>query len=207
MQHLLSLGHTRIACITGFLDAVSYNRLALDGYKAALTEAGVSFRLELVREGWYSVAGAFAATDALLNDTKPRPTAIFCASDPMALGVYNAIHKNGLRIPDDISVAACDDIRLGRELFPALTTAGGDKVELAKAALRLLREEVDGERAAPVTVTLPMQLVERESCARPRTKMTAPRRSRGGKTVSDTSIGPTRQTSPPTPDRGMRDES
>jgi len=91
-------------------------------------------------------------------------TAIFVVSDPMAIGVYKAIQKNGLKIPDDISVIGYDGIRLGEHLWPPLTTIGINKKEMVKEAIKVLIEEIEGKRKTPIRVVFPVYLIERKSC-------------------------------------------
>jgi len=160
-KYLLNCGHKRIACITGYLEWSGYAKLRFMGYLKALKEFGIKFDENLVGEGKYSIEEAVKATELIL---KERPTAIFAVSDPMAIGVYKTIQKNGLKIPDDISVIGCDGIRLGEHLWPPLTTIGINKKEMVKEAIKVLIEEIEGKRKTPIRVVFPVYLIERKSC-------------------------------------------
>ena len=101
-EHLLALGHRRIGTITGS-PSVLCSQARLDGYRAALERAGITFDPELVRTGDFHYESALTAASQLLR-LPDRPTAIFAASDVQAMGVYEAARQNGLRLPQDLSV-------------------------------------------------------------------------------------------------------
>ncbi len=162
-KYLISLGHTRIGCVTGRLDWPGYSQLRLEGYQKALKEHGITFDASLTVEGKYDTKKAAEATRILL---KKKPTAIFVISDPMAIGAYSAIHVSGLKIPNDISVVSCDGIKFSEHLCPPLTTIDINKKEMARTAVQLLLEEIEQKRKGPVRVIFPVRLVERLSCRR-----------------------------------------
>jgi DNA-binding LacI/PurR family transcriptional regulator len=164
-RYLLEMGHTRIACITGDNNMRDYHQQRLNGYKSALAAADLPFVAELVVEGGYSFAGACLAAKKILQ-MSPRPTAIYAVSDAMALGVYRAAYEAGLRIPEDISVAGCDDLGFSGELSPALTTVGFDRKLMLERAVMLIRQEAEEEgESLPVKVLIPGSMKTRDSCA------------------------------------------
>jgi LacI family transcriptional regulator len=167
IRHLISLGHRRIGCVTGYNSGHSNTELRLTGYKKALSEAGIEFEPELVVEGKFSIGGAASATRSLLELPVP-PTAIYSVSDPMAIGVYKAVQENGLQIPRDISVVGFDDIKLAAHLFPGLTTVGMNKYEMVKTAVQVLLDQIDGKSKSKsnMEITFPVRLIERNSCRR-----------------------------------------
>lgn len=139
--YLASLGHKRIAFIGGDPEhAAVANRLL--GYKDGLEEAGLPFADTLVREGDNSIGSGERRAAELLDLDQP-PTAIFAANDDMAAGVMREAAKRGLIIPNDLSVAGCDDISLAMQVYPALTTIRQPFAEMVQAATSaLIRREL-----------------------------------------------------------------
>ncbi|MBA4864573.1 substrate-binding domain-containing protein [Streptomyces sp. PSKA54] len=173
-EHLLSLGHERIAVIGGYRRKLcSSARVA--GYRSALTAAGVRTRREYVRYGDFDEVVARRRMLELLDLPEP-PTAVFVCSDKMALGVYEALAQCGLRVPDDISVVGFDDLPEARWATPALTTVRQPLSEMAATAVRLLVRLMAGEQPESTRTELPTWLVQRASTAPPRTE-SDPRRS------------------------------
>ncbi|CAM5611013.1 LacI family DNA-binding transcriptional regulator [Streptomyces fumanus] len=159
-EHLLKLGHRRIAVIAGRRGTpVSSARIA--GYRSALTAAGVPERPEYVRHAGAD-RGAARRMRELLDLPEP-PTAVFVCSDPMALGVYEALAERGLRVPDQMSVVGFDDLPEARWATPALTTVRRPLSEMAATALRLLLRMMDGARPESTRTELSTRLVKRAS--------------------------------------------
>jgi DNA-binding LacI/PurR family transcriptional regulator len=166
-QHLVDLGHTRIAYISdpihsAFKFQASLRRL--EGYKQVLAEHGIPFRPEYHRQGEHGRHVAYRLTQELLELDDP-PTAIFAASDTQALGVIEAIRQIGMRVPEDVSVVGYDDIEMAA--YVGLTTIHQPMyqsgVEAVNALFQLLTL-VDGE-PPPISTTLPVNLVVRETTA------------------------------------------
>ena len=162
-EHLASLGHRRIGLIAGPKDLLC-SRARLDGYRAALEEAGLTY--QAIAQGDFQHRSGFDGAAELLDLPDP-PTAIFAASDTMALGAYEACRLRGLRIPDDISIAGFDDLPESRWASPPLTTVRQPLAEMgalaARTALRLAR----GENIEVPRVELVTSLMVRDSTARP----------------------------------------
>jgi LacI family transcriptional regulator len=135
-EHLLQLGHQRIATITGSL-AIPCSQARLDGYRAALERAGISFDPALVKTGDFHYESALTAALELLR-LPDRPTAIFAASDVQAMGVYEAARQNDIRLPDDLSVVGFDDIPMAQWVSPPLTTMRQPLSEMATMATKTL---------------------------------------------------------------------
>ncbi|BBC32030.1 Periplasmic binding protein and sugar binding domain of the LacI family protein [Streptomyces graminofaciens] len=164
-EHLLALGHERIAVIAGYRRKMcSSARVA--GYRSALTAAGVAYRPEYVRHGNFVEVTAHRRMLQLLDLPEP-PTAVFVCSDKMALGVYEALAERGLRIPDDISVVGFDDLPEARWATPGLTTVRQPLSEMASTAMRLLVRMMDGEQPEGIRTELSTRLVERASTGPP----------------------------------------
>lgn len=135
-EHLLSLGHRRFGIVAGERSHL-YSRARVDGFRSALNVAGGG-RCTVVHGNWDRDAAARAA--APLLDSEDRPTAIFACSDVMAVGVYDAAAKLGLRIPLDLSVVGFDDVPEAQWAVPALTTVRQPIAEMGAVAVRLLMQ-------------------------------------------------------------------
>ncbi|NNN38232.1 LacI family DNA-binding transcriptional regulator [Streptomyces sp. S3(2020)] len=165
-EHLLALGHERIAVIAGNRRKMcSTARVA--GYRSALASAGVRQRPEYVRYAAFDESVARDRMRELLDLPEP-PTAVFVCSDGMALGVYEALAERGLSIPDDMSVVGFDDLPEARWASPALTTVRQPLSEMAATATRLLVRMMEGKRPEGTRTELSTRLVERASTGRPR---------------------------------------
>jgi DNA-binding LacI/PurR family transcriptional regulator len=165
-EHLLALGHERIAVVAGHR-ATPCSAARVAGYRSALASAGFGLRPEYVRHAGFDAALARRRTFELLDLPEP-PTALFVCSDRMALGVYDALAERGLRIPDDLSVVGFDDLPESRWTAPPLTTVRQPVAEMAATALRLLVRMMDGDRPESTRTELSTTLVERASTAPPR---------------------------------------
>jgi LacI family transcriptional regulator len=165
IEHLLALGHRRIGCITNA--PLHYTAAAerLSGYRDALAAAGVDFDRELVGEAAFDAPSGHRGMVELLART--RPTAVFVASDVVAIGAMRALREAGLRIPGDVSVAGFDDIPIAAHVDPPLTTVHLPAGDLGETAGRLLVERISG-RAVPARTLLPTELIIRDSTAAPR---------------------------------------
>lgn len=164
MDHLYDLGHRRIAVIGGpEFNPLHHQRLA--GAKEAARRRRSLGEL-LVATGDFSVESGYEAGGRLLAQAK-RPTAIFCFSDQMAMGVLAACREQGVSVPGDLSVVGFDDLRTTRYLSPALTTVAQPMRMIGSETVRLLLAILSG-KTAPASIELDFQLVPRDSTAPPR---------------------------------------
>jgi len=164
-RHLLELGHTRIAMITGRDDMMcSYARL--DGFRSAMSAAGVAVDERLVRFGNFAVDGGRDVALELLA-LPDRPTAIFAGSDLQALGVIEAARTLGLRVPTDLSIVGYDDLQLAQWSSPALTTVHQPLLQMAEEAARLVIRMAEQPLPSTPRMDLATHLVTRESTAPP----------------------------------------
>jgi LacI family transcriptional regulator len=165
-NHLLSLGHRRIAVITGPADwAASQERL--NGYRAALRAAGITPSPELIAEADFLIDGGRRAATELLTQPHP-PTAIFAFNDNMAVGVMQVAAERGLRIPRDLSIVGFDDSEQASIVTPPLTTVRQPLEEMGRIAVSLLMRLIDKQRVEALRVELATRLVVRDSTAPPR---------------------------------------
>lgn len=162
VDHLIRLGHRRIASISGPLQmAAAVDRR--NGYKQALLEAGLPILPELLIEGNFTQDSGYDAMIALLRRT-PRPTAVFIASDMMAAGALQAAHETGVAVPDDLAIVGFDDVPMASFVNPPLTTIRQPIYELGTIAVRLLIEQLSGQERRPTQTRIPTQLIVRQSC-------------------------------------------
>ena len=160
-RYLASLGHRRIAFITGHPDHKAVANRFL-GFQDGLKQSGIKFSERLVASGDNSIGSGEAAAARLL-ERKHRPTAIFAANDDMAAGVIRVADRLDIDIPRELSVAGWDDVALARQVYPALTTIRQPLVAMAeRAALALIRESDDGSPLRGTEV-VPATLQIRES--------------------------------------------
>jgi LacI family transcriptional regulator len=165
-RHLAGLGHRRIAMIGGPPGRLSA-RARLDGYRAALEEAGLGFDEALVRHGDFGHDLAHRHALDLLGLADP-PTAVFAGSDHQSLGVYRALRERRLAVPEDVSVVGFDDLPFAEWVTPRLTTVRQPLAEMAALATRMVLRLLDGEELETNRVELATNLVVRESTAPPR---------------------------------------
>ncbi|MBH5131746.1 LacI family DNA-binding transcriptional regulator [Streptomyces sp. NA03103] len=164
-EHLLALGHRRIGLIAG-PPRLLCSRARHDGYRAALRGAGLAVDDSLVVPGDFRHESGFAACDALLGVPEP-PTAVFAASDQMALGAIEALRRRGLRVPQDVSVVGFDDLPEVRWSAPPLTTVRQPLAEMGRVAARTVLRPARDERPDPPRVELGTELIVRSSTAPP----------------------------------------
>ncbi|MFB9238055.1 LacI family DNA-binding transcriptional regulator [Plantactinospora siamensis] len=160
-EHLLELGHERIAVISG-PGEVPCSRARVDGYRAAMNAAGHKIPPGYVRAGDFTAPAGYRETNALIDLPDP-PTAIFACSDEMALGAYEALYERGLRVPHDLSIVGFDDLDAARWSIPPLTTVRQPLTEMASMATRMLRTLIDGEELGGERIELATPLVIRDS--------------------------------------------
>jgi LacI family transcriptional regulator, xylobiose transport system transcriptional regulator len=163
-RHLLELGHRRIAMVNGpvrFLAA----RARLDGFRAAMDEAGVPVDEELVCHGLFSYVEGVRHGRDLFARAQP-PTAVFCGDDLLALGVYEAARESGRRVPQDLSVVGFDDLEFALWSGPALTTVRQPLIDMGMYAAELVLDLAAGRQPRHHRLELPTSLVVRASTAR-----------------------------------------
>jgi DNA-binding LacI/PurR family transcriptional regulator len=176
-DHLLDLGHRQI----GFVCAkprITFARERLAGYRAALAERNVEPEGDLIRQRpYFTTEEGYRATRELLELPSP-PTAVFVASDTMALGAYRAIGDMGLRIPGDVSLVGYDDISPSAVLQPPLTTVRTSYYDFGRLAADLLLDIVEGRETAPRQRIIEPALVVRDSTRENGGTVVAPRRGK-----------------------------
>ena len=163
VDHLAGLGHTRIAMMANSLEQPS-TVARITGFKAAMQARGLTIPRGTIREGKFDPQNIAKETKALLHFKNP-PTAIFCDNDPIAMAVINALRREGLHVPEDISVGGYVNLAIGTFCDPPLTTIAHQFSELGKSATKELIHQIENNRPPETlrTVSLPTHLVERAS--------------------------------------------
>ncbi|QWW20166.1 LacI family DNA-binding transcriptional regulator [Schaalia sp. 19OD2882] len=162
MDHLLGLGHRDIAHVAG-PDGAYEARIRESVWRAGLAERGLTVR-EPLGHAWDCDSG-YEAGRVLVKEG--LPTAVFCANDELALGLYRAFAESGVRIPEDVSVVGFDDLPSAPFYVPPLTTVAQDFEALGEQIVAALKEALAGE-SLPQEAHLPTRLVVRGSTAAPR---------------------------------------
>jgi LacI family transcriptional regulator len=175
-EHLLGLGHRRIAHLGGRPDLESA-RLREQGFRAAMAAAGVPVDEDLVRNGGYRAESATGPAHELLT-LPDRPTAVFAANDLSAIRTMEVARQLGLDVPGDVSVVGFDNVPESALASPPLTTIDQPLRAMGAVALDLLVRILQGEDVDATHVQLPTTLVERASTSAPRRAAVSARRSR-----------------------------
>lgn len=160
-EHLIKLGHRKIATIAG--DQITQAGLwRLEGFKEAMKEHGLDVPHSYVTYGEFLRTPARKAAEKLLS-LKERPTAIFAASDGMALEVIDIAKKEKLSVPDDLSVIGFDDNPINATSSVRLSTVSQPLIEMGRLGMENLYQISMGKARLPVKITLPTKLIKRAS--------------------------------------------
>jgi DNA-binding LacI/PurR family transcriptional regulator len=162
-DHLIALGHRRIGLITNAPRQYVGSQERYNGYVQALAAATLPFDESLVLEGYFTGRSGYGAMSALLELVNP-PTAMFIASDVVALGAIQAIKMRGLAIPQDMAIVGFDDIAITQYIEPPLTTIRLPAYDLGWHTGHLLLQLINQQRPQSFTQLLPTELVVRVSC-------------------------------------------
>jgi len=160
-EHLLELGHRRIAMLTGRPDLQSA-QLREQGFRQALEAAGVPVEENLMRLGGYDPALSVEPARQLLTSTRP-PTAVFAANDVSAIATLEVATELGLKVPGDLSIVGFDNIPESALCSPPLTTVEQPIRRMGRCAVELLVNLIHGKPAEVTHITLPTSLVVRQS--------------------------------------------
>jgi len=162
MEHLLALGHRRIAFIAG-PHAWHSSRQRQSGYQASLKAHGLPVEEALMVESDWSFEGGAAALRTLFQ-RGPLPTAIFAANDSMAFGAIDALREVGLRVPDDVTLVGYDNLSFSQQFRPKLTTVSLPAYAMGQKAAALLHQKLQGQLGDCEEVRICGRLYIRESC-------------------------------------------
>jgi DNA-binding LacI/PurR family transcriptional regulator len=164
-RHLIQLGHTRLATITGPLHLTNAED-RLRGFRRAMNEAKLHLSPEYAQETSFDKQGGYAKTLVLLR-LLPRPTAIFAGNDMIALGALLAVREAGLRCPEEISIMGFDDLDLAETTNPSLSSVAQPGYQLGTTAARILVDRREGDTSPAKHIILETLLHLRDSVAPP----------------------------------------
>lgn len=164
VEHLLSLGHKKIAIITGLMNTLT-GQERFQSFADALTSAGICLPDNYIIEGTFKLEAGVTAAHQILALSDP-PTAVFVSSDLMAYGAIGEFIAHGWRVPEHISVIGCEDLPLSAYFSPKLTTIHVPIYDLGKRASILLMKRVEKPQRKSVSEVLNAELVVRQSTGR-----------------------------------------
>lgn len=162
VQALITQGHKKIAMISGTLQDPALGYARYHGYKRALEEAGLPYDETLVRPGNYRYESGVDAMKYFL-ELDERPTAVFAATDEMAIGAIHCIQDFGLNVPSDVSVISVDNSRMASMVRPKLSAVAQPMYDIGAVSMRLLTKLMKKENVDMSKVVLPHEVIVRES--------------------------------------------
>ena len=164
VNHLIKLGHQRIAFIEGEpASPASFGRY--EGYTRALGEAGISVQENYVKVGYLKYESGYRVAISFLGEVPP-PTAVFCANDMMALGAIDACAEKRMKVPQDVAIVGFDDMWVASLKNVQLTTVRQPRYQMGVKAVDLMIERITGKRSEIKRVILPTKLVIRGTCGK-----------------------------------------
>ncbi|HEY8421010.1 MAG TPA: LacI family DNA-binding transcriptional regulator [Thermoclostridium sp.] len=161
VNHLIGLGHKRIAFI-GANNQFLSSTLRKEGYIRALEEAGIDYNPAYCGYGDYSYKSGFRVMKYLLS-LDPRPTAVFCISDLMAVGAIRSAMEENLHVPEDLAVCGFDNVYFARMFKPTLTTVSQPMYDLGCVAMEVLLKAIESKDMETMHYILEHELIVRES--------------------------------------------
>jgi LacI family transcriptional regulator len=162
VEHLIGLGHTRIGCITNASSVFTAAADRLAGYEQALRDHHLPLQKSLVRHGSFNQESGYQAMRSMLAETE-LPTAVFIASDVVAIGSLRALAEQGIRVPDDMAVFGFDNVVDSRYTSPPLSTVSFPVEEHGRRSAEILFELMSGTISAPYRETTPFEIIVRAS--------------------------------------------
>jgi len=174
VTHLHDLGHRKIAHVTGPAGNVLMHARK-EAFVAAVADCGLALAPEWIIQGDFTLAAGCAAAQAWIA-LEDRPTAVFCASDQLAMGFIAELSRHNFRVPQDVSVMGFDDIDLAEQFIPPLTSIRQDRLLIGETAAKMLMERIENPSVQPDdhAAVLPVSLVPRESTAARKDTKVAP---------------------------------
>jgi LacI family repressor for deo operon, udp, cdd, tsx, nupC, and nupG len=169
VEYLISLGHSRIGCLLGPYENDSASPITkerLEGYRACINQHGITEDEALITQGDFTLESGHEAA-AYFCGLKTVPTAIFCMNDEMAIGLIQGLKSQGIRVPEDISVAGFDDIEFAKYSDPPLTTISQPAEDIGRTAMQVLADILEGRKQPSDRYILPTERVVRGSTAPP----------------------------------------
>lgn len=163
VSYLCKLGHKNISMISGHLDDPNSGVPRIEGYKRALLVNNISLEDNYIYEGDFTYKSGYECMHKLLSNPA-RPTAVFVASDIMAIGASKAILESGLKVPEDISIFGFDGVEAAEFFYPAISTIEQPRYSMGAEGMKLLKKLMNREGIEEGNVVLKYKLLERASC-------------------------------------------
>jgi len=164
-KHLLDLGHRQVGVVAGLTKNNDRAAARLDGIRRAFRERGLEFPRELLIERPYRIAEGQLALRALWA-MSPPPTAVICGNDQLAFGALIECHRQGVVVPDQLSIVGFDDLEFASQILPTLTTIHVPAEEIGRRAAAFLVDRLDG-LTSQMTTEVAVSLVVRDSSGPP----------------------------------------
>lgn len=162
-DHLLALGHTRVAVLAG-LQGLSSSEERLAGYRLAMSSRGLTVTPDLVLDGASNQAVAEEAVRSRFARPDDRPTALVTLNNAMTIGALRALSAMRLAVPHDVALATFDDFEWSDLVEPRLTAVGQDVEEMGRQAVELLLRRIGGDTGEPERRLVPTTFHHRTSC-------------------------------------------
>jgi DNA-binding LacI/PurR family transcriptional regulator len=163
-ETLASLGHRRVAYITGFLKVIPIEQ-RLEAFRHCAAQNGLDTDPALIEGSELSLHGGYESCGRLWHRLRKKPTAILVFSDTPAVGTMRYLHEQRVKVPNQVSVVGFDGTDTSEYLPISLTTVGTPMYEMGRQAFALLKEVMAHPRKAPRSILLPVHLIRRESVA------------------------------------------
>ncbi len=163
VQHLVDLGHKKIGGIFGNQN-VQETEFRMQGYKDVLMESGIEINKKYISVGSYSQKDGYATMNKWINQ-HPEMTAVFCASDTLAMGALLALSEQGISVPEQFSVVGFDGLPISRYMIPPLTTVAQPTFGKGEKAASILIDKIKNNKNDKVHVNLEPELLTRKSTA------------------------------------------
>jgi len=163
VRHLIGLGHRRIMMISG--EGFNFGRQRAEGFFQALIEADIprDKNLVIIVRNYTAEFGIYGMKELLLREGKKSFTALFAATDELAIGAIRVLNDEGLRVPEDISVVGFDDIDIAKYMNPRLTTISQPLSEMGEKTAAALHAQISGNNGSRDELILPYKLIIRDS--------------------------------------------
>ena len=162
INHLINKGYHKIGYIGDHLNNF-INEHRFSAYKACLHQNGIKFNKNYIIDTPLSIFKSHENVDAYLKIHTNIPNAFFCANDVTAIGAMKALKEHNIKVPTDVALISIDNIEMANYVNPSLTTMDIPKIELGKAAVKLLIDQIETDRKKAYRIDLPFKLIERES--------------------------------------------
>jgi LacI family transcriptional regulator len=169
-EYLIKKGHKQIGMIGGSLEDPIAGVPRMEGFQEAIQKHNLSFTENhlITNEGYRFKDGKESLP--LLIEKFPGMTAVFAASDEMAIGAMSAAHQRGIKVPEELSIIGYDNLKIAEMCYPALTTVSQPLKEMGQAAGEILVKMIKGEKKEAESLYMPFAIVERQSVSEPQKK-------------------------------------